>query len=166
MFLFTIHRCGWCCTCILWWHLSLFRSHFPSPFSFSLCRSAPSVHIHFTWHILCGCVLCKISRMFVDTEMSSNSGLNRPRSLSLSELRKTKQRATACNRNDKKKKNTEKQQQQQRKRFAIKTETKSIWHRLFIACLSLSVSLPGYPLPHRLMFLKRCTDSFAFSRGF
>lgn len=88
------------------------------------------------------------------------------RALSLSELRKTKQRATACNRNDKKKKNTEKQQQQQRKRFAIKTETKSIWHRLFIACLSLSVSLPGYPLPHRLMFLKRCTDSFAFSRGF
>lgn len=50
--------------------------------------------------------------------------------------------------------------------FAIKTETKSIWHRLFIACLSC----PVVPLPQcesalGVLFLKRRTIRSHFQEG-
>lgn len=41
--------------------------------------------------------------------------------------------------------NASKNRNEQAKRSAIKTQTKSIWHRLFIACLS------GFPLPRRIV---------------
>lgn len=69
------------------------------PFRISIC--AHSFHLAI---FRVACVLCTISRMFVNTKMSSEPGLNRPRVHSLNYANE-KNKTEPCNRNDEKNNN-------------------------------------------------------------
>lgn len=57
---FAIQRCGWCCTCISWWHFSVSLSLYRFHLILALFIHYICAHIHFTCHILCDCVLYTI----------------------------------------------------------------------------------------------------------